>query len=354
MKKRNKKVEINWIEILSSFFVGVLLTLIICFIGMKEVERNNTSSLASATEKIQEATVTIESYNGTAVLSTGSGFVYKKKGSKAYILTNEHVLSGEDITVTNQDMEEAKAKVLGKDSNLDLAVIEIDKKYAEKVATLGDSTKTKIGDTIMVVGSPISKRYQGSVSSGILSGRDRIVQTLGGEEENTEWLMKVLQLDAAVNPGNSGGPVVNAKGEVIGICTMKLIKEEIEGMSFAIPIETAKKYLENLEKGKEVEWPELGISMVDVNATAKLLEEDIEIPSEITEGVVVLSTKKKSSADNKLKKGDILLEMDGIKITETPYVKYVLYQHSVGDKIKVKVIRNQKEKNITITLKKAS
>lgn len=359
MKKMNKKEKRELIIIISSFFIGCIVTLLIGTLIVPIFTKNKEtiyekSSLAPAIKKIQDATVTIETYNGNAILSTGSGFVYKTKGNKAYILTNQHVVDGKNIVVINKDDEETEGKVLGSDEYLDLAVVEIDKKYAPLVATLGDSTKTNIGDTIFVVGSPLSKRYQGSVTTGILSGRDRIVQTLLEEENTSEWLMKVLQLDAAVNPGNSGGPLLNAKGEVIGICTMKLIQNDIEGMAFAIPIETAKEYLEDLENGKEIEWPELGISMVNVTATAQLLNNNIEVPDNLIYGVVVLNTKEGSSADNKLKKGDIITEMDGVKVKDTSYIKYVLFQHQIGDKIKVKFLRNNKEKEVSITLKKSN
>lgn len=359
MKKMNKKDKREIIIVISSFFIGCIVTMLVgslvlpLFIKSKETiyEKN---SLAPSINKIQDAVVTIESYNGTAILSTGSGFVYKTSGKKAYILTNEHVIEGNNIIVINEKDEETTGKVLGKDEYLDLAVIEIDKKYALKVATLGESEKTSIGDTIFVIGSPVSKRYHGSISTGILSGKDRIVQTLVEEENTSEWLMRVLQFDASVNPGNSGGPLLNMNGEVIGICTMKLIREDIEGMAFAIPIEYALKNVEDLEKGKELEWPEIGISMVNVTSTAQLLNNNIEVPEYLIYGAVVLSTKENSSASKILKKGDIIIEMDGVKIKDTSYIKYVLFQHKVGDKIKVKILRNNKEKEVEITLRKTS
>lgn len=356
MKKMNKKEKRESRINISSFFIGCGATLIICILvvlclNKKEVEN---SSLKESIKKVEKSVVTIESYKGLALESTGTGFIYEKKGSSAYILTNEHVTVEDTVLVTNSKNEETKGKVLGKDAYLDIAVIEIDKKFAEGVATIKSSEKTEVGDTIFVVGSPVSKRYAGSVSAGILSGKNRIVQTLIEDDNTSEWLMNVLQFDASVNPGNSGGPLLNEKGEVIGICTMKLIQQEIEGMAFAIPIETAMKHVETLKEGKEITWPELGISMVDITNTQQLLNHNIDIDEDRIDGVVVLDTKENSSADKKLKKGDIILEIDGMNIKDTSYVKYSLFQHKVGDKIKIKIIRNHKEKEIKVILKNAS
>lgn len=356
--KMSKKEKREYLLIISSFLIGCLVTLLLTkiFAGPNIIQNKTKvyekNSLAASYEKIKDAVVTIETYNGDTPLSTGSGFVYKVD-KKAYILTNEHVIDGNRIVVITPDEEEVEGKLLGRDPYIDLAVIEIDKKYAKQVAILGDSSKSNIGDTIFVAGAPLSKRYAGSIASGIISGKERLVQTTIESEESMEWVMKVIQFDAPVNPGNSGGPLLNMNGEVIGITLMKLIQEDIEGMSFAIPIEYATSNIENLEKGKELVHPELGIAMVDVTNTTQLTNHDIEIPSR-TKGAVVLSVKDNSSASGKLKKGDIIISMDDTEIKDKSYVKFVLFQHKVGDKMKIKILRNNKEKEIQITLKRAS
>lgn len=353
-----RKEKREFFLMLSSFLMGSIITLLLMRLTQGNGLINKTkvyekNSLAASVDKVKDAVVHIETYSGTIALSNGSGFIYKVNNKKAYILTNEHVIDGNIIKITTSNDEVIEGKLLGKDAYIDLAVVEIDKKYAKQVAILGDSTKSNVGDTVFAVGSPVSNRYLGSVTSGILSGKDRVVQTMIEGTNSSEWLMKVLQFDASINPGNSGGPVLNAKGEVIGVVTMKLIKEDIEGMAFAVPMEDALKYIEDLEKGKEIEWPAIGITMTNATNTSELARigmEDLDLEN----GAVVLSVEKGSGADGVLKKKDIITEIDGLKVKDISYVKYAIFQHKVGEKIKLKITRDGKEKEVTITIKKST
>ena len=214
---KNKGNKLNIILIISSFFVGLLFAFLLMFLFLPKEKTNvyEKNSLASSVAKVKDAAVAIETYSGTALMSSGSGFIYKKGPLKAYIITNEHVIDGNQIKVYTSKDKELDAKLLGKDAHLDLAVIEIDAKDAPGVVSFGSSDDLKLGDTVFTVGSPISKRYLGSVASGILSGRDRVVKTeLEGADTST-WLMNVLQFDASLSPGNSGGALFNVNGEVV-------------------------------------------------------------------------------------------------------------------------------------------
>lgn len=357
MKKNNKTPKRQQTIIVISFILGAIMMLLvlesISILNNSTVLTKSSSkkSLNSAIEKVYDAAVYIETSTGQVKESTGSGFIYKKDKKYAYILTNEHVLEGDTIEITTSDDETIEGKLLGKDVYLDLAVIRIDKKYAKKTAIIGSSSKIKIGDPIFTIGSPLGEAYQGSVSSGIISGKDRMVQTtVGTTMSDNNWLMSVLQFDASINPGNSGGPLLNANGEVIGIVTMKLIKEEIEGMSFAIPIEDAIENVSKLEKGKEIKWPELGISMVNISGNYNTYS-DIEIPEKQKEGVIVLSVKSKSSAENaQLERGDIITKINGKRIKNTAYLKYELFKYKIGETIEVTYIRNSKESTTSVKL----
>lgn len=360
----------NGFLIAASFIIGAITTLAILRFTpvMSDVIGNNNTivtknetqvyekgSLAASVEKIYDAVVVIQSYDNGTLTSTGTGFIYKVDNEYAYLLTNEHVVSkAKTIKLTLSTDEEVDAKLLGKDEYLDLAVLRIEKKYAKLVANIGSSEKMNLGDTVFTVGSPVGYNYRGSVTSGVLSGKDRMVSISVSNSTNEDWVMRVLQLDASINPGNSGGPLLNINGEVVGICSMKLVDDNIEGMGFAIPIEYAMNHVESLEKGKKIEWPLLGIGMANVNDSGTLYRNNINLKTKLKEGVVVISIKEGTgAAKSELKIGDIITSIDGKKTKDIAYLRYELYQHKAGDTIEVGYERNGKEHKTKITLGKA-
>ncbi len=339
--------------ITSSFFIGSIITLAIIFsIYLSQVGKQiscQNNSIADAVEKVYDEVVSIETYDYSTKKSSGTGFVYQIKNQKAYILTNEHIIKGEDIRIITSKEEILEGNLLGKDAYLDLAIIEVKAKYFKKALTLGKSTETKLGDIVFTIGSPLGSDYRGSVTSGILSGKNRFVETMINDEE--KWGMRMLQIDASINPGNSGGPLMNQRGEVIGICTMKLIQNDIEGMSFAIPIEDAIKHMKELEKNNKKKISEIGIEMANINDSSILYSNDITIPEKIKEGVVILETKKESSAEKaKLKKGDIITIVNQTKIKNTTQLKYELYNYDVEDYITITYIRDGKQKHTKLKI----
>ena len=310
-------------------------------------------SLAASVDKVYNAVYTIQCYQGGQLASTGSGFVYKVDNNYGYILTNQHVVSGSSAVkvVPNDSTDEIEGKVLGGDEYLDLAVIRIEKKYVKDIAEIGSSEKLKLGDAIFTIGAPMGVDYKGSVTSGVLSGKDRMVSVSISNTTTNDWVMRVLQIDASINPGNSGGPLLNVNGEVIGVCSMKLVDNQIEGMGFAIPIEYAMNHIESLENGKKIEWPVLGIAMINVSDKSSLYRNNITVDKNITEGVVIASVSKGSAADKAgLEQGDVIIKIDDNKVTDSAYLRYQLYQHSAGETMKATIIRNGHEKTINIKL----
>ena len=325
--------------------------------GENVVTRNDTqiyekNSLAAAVDKVYDAVAMVSAYEQNSLISTGSAFVYKTDDKYGYLLTNYHVVSGADsVTVTMMDDTEAEAKVLGGDEYLDLAVLRVDKSNVSMVANIGNSEDMKLGDTVFTVGTPMGEEYRGTVTSGILSGKDRMVSVSVSNTSSNDWVMRVLQFDASINPGNSGGPLVNANGEVIGICSLKLVDDEIEGMGFAIPIEYAMNHIESLEKGEEIKWPVLGVSMVNVSDRTGLYRNQINIDRNITEGVVVIQAERGSgAADAGLTTGDVITKIDGKEVKDSAYLRYELYQHQAGDTIKITYIRDGKENTVDVKL----
>ena len=355
MKEKTK----NIITVILAFFIGIMGTLVVMkYIPQKQqqttqttqtVNITETNTLKSAIEKIYDAVTLVETYKNNNTISTGTGFVYKKDEKTGYIITNHHVIEGGDkykVLLTNG--EEIEATLLGSDEYSDIAVLSIPQESVIQVAQLGSSTSSEIGDTVFAVGSPLGKEYMGTVTKGILSGKDRTVTVT-----TTSQMIEVLQTDAAINPGNSGGPLVNINGEVIGVTSMKLVQSEIEGMGFAIPIEIVNSLLERLELGQKIERPLIGIEMTDVSNTYYLYRKGIIIPEEIESGVVITKTNDNNPAQKAgLEKGNIILSINDTQIEDTAHFKYLLYKYKVGDTIKIKYMRNNKIHETNLKLDK--
>ena len=301
---------------------------------IKDVTITDTG-IADAVEKVYDSVVTVKNYVRNRLYSTGSGFVFKIDNKYGYILTNYHVISGgNEVSVVFTNNKDEKATIVGYDEYSDIAVLAVDKSLVLATAQIGSSNDMRIGDTTFAVGTPVdSSVYSWSVTRGILSGKDRMVQV-------DNYVMSVLQTDTAINSGNSGGPLCNSNGEVIGITNMKLASSQIEGMGFAIPIEDAVKNAETIISGKKISRPYLGISIYDSNNYFNN-----------TSGVYVESVEKNGAAYNAgIKSGDKILKVNGVEIANTSYFRYQLYKYNIGDKIKITIERNGIEKTLTVTL----
>lgn len=315
---------------------------------------NETNSISSAVEKVYDAVVVVEVYNkNNELVSTGTGFVYKKLDNKAYLMTNNHVISGgETIKVLFTDGTELEANVKGSDTYSDIAVLTV--KDSDKIisATMGKSSKSKVGDTVFTVGSPEGSDYAGTVTKGILSAGERLVAVALENNQTSDYYMQVLQTDAAINPGNSGGPICNINGEVIGITNMKLVDDTVEGMGFAIPVEEALKVAEILENEGKITRPKLGVNIATINNKIELYyQSGILIPNDINEGIVIVSVEKDTPAEKAdLQKGDIIIKLEETKTNTLADFRYELYKHNPGDEIQVTYIREGKEETTTLTL----
>lgn len=301
---------------------------------IKDVTITDTG-IADAVEKVYDSVVTVKNYVRNQLYSTGSGFVFKIDDKYGYILTNYHVISGgNEVSVVFTNNKDEKVTIVGYDEYSDIAVLAVDKSLVLSTAQIGSSNDMRIGDTTFAVGTPVdSSVYSWSVTRGILSGKDRMVQV-------DNYVMSVLQTDTAINSGNSGGPLCNSNGEVIGITNMKLASSQIEGMGFAIPIEDAVKNAETIISGKKISRPYLGISIYDSNSYFNN-----------TSGVYVESVEKNGAADKAgIKSGDKILKVNGVEIANTSYFRYQLYKYNIGDKIKITIERNGIEKTLTVTL----
>ena len=277
--------------------------------------------------------------------ASGSGIIISDDG---YILTNNHIVAtsssesyyqvsdANKVTVTlYNDDTEYEAKIVGKDEQTDLAVIKIEKTGLSK-AEFADSDSIKVGEFAMAVGNPLG--MQSSITCGVVSAVNREVTDSDGKK------FTLIQTDAAINSGNSGGALVNGEGKVIGINTLKLSGTGIEGMGFAIPINSTTDITSQLIQYSKVKRPYIGISGVDlVEKTAKVYN--------LVVGVYVKSIEDFSAAEKAgVKVGDVIVEADGKKITSMNELNEIKNSHKIGDELKIKVNRNNKTEELTLTL----
>lgn len=362
MKENNKNFIVIVVAVLLSFVSGTVGAYLV-ITNVPSVSKNivenvskleyTETSIADSVEKVKNGVVVVMSYKNNTKISTGTGFVYKKVDNTSYIMTNNHVIDGADsVKLILDNGSTIDATIVGGETYSDIAVIKTDSNEITTVLETGDSSKTRVGDTVFTVGSPMGETYRGTVTKGTLSGKDRLVE-VSFSGNTSDYYMKVLQTDAAINPGNSGGPLLNINGEVIGVNSLKLVKDEIEGMGFAIPIEDALNYAQTLESGSSVERPFVGISMLDISDQYYLWQNGISVPENIDKGVAILEVVKDSPAQSAgLQKGDIIVKLKDKDISSLAEFRYELYKNKPNDKIKITYIRDGKENTTDLTLGK--
>ncbi len=363
-QQRNKNEGKYWLIAIVMFFLGAggLYILMYYFpepfvktVSEQVETRNvtiNDSGISEAVDKIYDAVVVVKTYRRSQLYATGTGFAYKKDGNVAYILTNNHVIEeGDSIFVEFSNGKLIETKVAGKDVYSDIAVLSVNSSDVSKLAEIGSSEEAKVGDTVFTVGAPLdADAYSGTVTRGIVSGKNRLVGVSLSNSSRDDMMMSVLQTDAAINSGNSGGPLVNANGQVIGITSLKLASTGVEGMGFAIPIETAMNFASKMEKGETIKRPKLGISMLDLSdAVMKYYPKFNNLST--TDGVYVEDVSASSVAEaGGMKKGDIITELAGKEVNSIATLRYLLFNQNVGDTIKIKVIRDNETKELELHL----
>ncbi len=277
-------------------------------------------------------------------LGSGSGVIITSDG---YIVTNNHVVEGgQNIRVCLQDGSEYEATLIGTDSYSDLAVIKIDA-TGLPAATLGTSSNMTVGDPVFAIGNPLGV-LSSSVSQGIISGLDRTINVDGHN-------MTLMQTDAAVNPGNSGGGLFNANGELIGIVNAKSYGLDVEGIGFAIPMDTAKSIIMDLiDLGYVTGRPYLGISMQDVAlrfGSGYSSNPFFSFGGNYVTGVQVVAVEEGSPAQNAgLQVNDVIVGLNDQEITGTSQLSALLYEYKVGDTVTISVLRGNETQQLSVTL----
>lgn len=293
--------------------------------------------------------------------SEGSGVIYKKDGDSAYVVTNNHVVAGSNsLEVILSNGKKMQASIVGTDSTTDLAVLKISSKNVSSVASFGNSNDIAAGQDVLAIGSPMGSEYANTVTKGIISAKKRTLKVSTGDDSSADsgnsTTTNVIQTDAAINSGNSGGPLINMAGQVIGINSMKLSSNgegsSVEGMGFAIPSNEVVQVINQLIKHGKVQRATLGISMINLsNVTSDSQKDVLKLPSSVNTGVVVMDVSSDSDAGNAgIKKYDVITKFGDSKIRSTGDLKSALYRYKVGQSVQVTYYRGGNQHTATVKL----
>lgn len=320
-------------------------------------------SLADMVEQVSGSIVGIVNYqqqqqrnpfggtgNGQSIpAGTGSGVIIQKEGDFAYIVTNNHVVEGASkLEVSLENGERAEAELVGADALSDLAVVRIDANLVDaEPLDFGDSDALRAGDSVVAIGNPLGLELSRSVTEGIVSATDRSINV---DTSAGEWEMNVIQTDAAINQGNSGGALVNMNGEVIGINSLKIGGSGVEGLGFAIPSNDVVPLVEEMMEAGHVERPYAGISMYDVAQIPRGYLEGL--PNDISHGVYIAGVDPEgAAAKGGIKEGDVITAIDGEEVEDGQALRRYLYSElEVGDQAVFTVYRDGKKTEIPVTL----
>jgi serine protease Do len=285
---------------------------------------------------------------------TGSGVIYKVEGDKAFIVTNHHVIQGADeVEIILSDESNVPAEIIGSDLFTDLAVISMDAQYAEKVMELGTSENVHVGEPAIAIGNPLGMHLSGSVTQGIISGKQRAIPQDFNGDGRADWQAEVIQTDAAINPGNSGGALLNLEGKLIGINSMKIAQSAVEGIGFAIPIDDAIPVMEELEQTGEVTRPFLGVEAYALTEVAEVeWERSLNLPKEVESGIYIRSVEPMSPAEQGgLQAYDVITELDGEQVSDIVDLRKHLYDKKVvGEDLEVTFYRDGEKQQTTVQL----
>ncbi|MGX0279211.1 S1C family serine protease [Staphylococcus cohnii] len=273
----------------------------------------------------------------------GSGVIYQKNNGSAYIVTNNHVIDGaSEIKVQLHNSKQVDAKLIGKDALTDIAVLKIDDTKGTKAIDFANSSKVKTGDSVFAMGNPLGLEFANSVTSGIISASERTIDTQTSAGANK---VNVLQTDAAINPGNSGGALVDLNGNLVGINSMKIANEQVEGIGFAIPSNEVKVTIKELVKNGKIDRPSIGIGLLNLSEIPN--EYKKQLNTDRKQGIYVA----KVYADSGLKEGDIITKIDDEKVKEDTELRSYLYEHKKpGDNVNLTIERKGKTQSIDVKL----
>ncbi|SFB30188.1 htrA-like peptidase. Serine peptidase. MEROPS family S01B [Lentibacillus halodurans] len=284
---------------------------------------------------------------------SGSGVIYKNTDGNAYVITNHHVIQGADtVEVVLSDDTRIEAEILGSDLFSDLAVLQMNGDQVKDTIEMGTSENIKVGEPAIAIGNPLGM-FLGSVTQGVISGTQRTIPQDFNQDGRADWQAEVIQTDAAINPGNSGGALINIDGQLIGINSMKINQEAVEGIGFAIPIDTARPIVDELEQTGQVTRPYMGVEIYSLEEVPQTeWSSTLNLPDEVEGGVYVWTVEPGTPADQAgLTRLDVITTVDGEEVMNMIDLRKILYQEKeVGDSLTVTFYRDGQQQEATFEL----
>jgi serine protease Do len=322
-----------------------------------DLSQQRSEKISAVAERLQPAIVSIFGYTEQTDMeledmqdySIGSGVVVRKLGDVVQIVTNYHVIQGaNDIEVMLINGERIKAKLLAEDPMSDLALIEVQSKLITQVAKYGDSDRLRVGETAIAIGNPLGLGNTPTITTGVISSLKRTVPVSLQNNEEYDWELDVIQTDAAVNEGNSGGALLNMRGELVGIISMKMLDVGVEGLAFAIPINQARPLIEQMMEHKKVKRPFIGIAMQDLQQFVGT--ENLQLPEGINHGVIVLEADGPAKKAG-LREEDVIVRLDSQEIHDSIDLRKYLYaEKEIGDRLTITFYRDGKKQTVSLRL----
>lgn len=347
-KSKRKKVDFDdaglkkkLIIFLIFMFIGFVIYYVI---GALSSDKDNYF------DDVKDATVSITSYDSkNQVIKNGSGVIYKKDSYNGYIVTSYYTIRNAKSFKVKLSNDVIDASLLGGDKYLNIAVLSIDKDYVTSIAQFGNSNKVKLSDTLYAVGRPVNNNRNLLVTKGFLSNKDFIDVKV----DKQNYAMNVLKTNTSVSKGDSGAPLCNKKGLVVGIVFSKLSGKNV---TYAMPINDIKENLYMFEKGNHINRPYIGVTVFNIDNVGLISKYKLndKIDSSLNEGVVVAGVKGSSNAYSTIRRGDVIVKVGNEKINNIAKFRYELFKYSVGDSVKITINRDGFKDTVSVVLGEAN
>lgn len=311
-----------------------------------------TTDITEVVAKCESKVVTINTYNDDVLYKQASGIVYENNNNDVLIVTNNHVINNSEvIKVCFDNGYELEASVIGSDVTSDVAILSVKTDFNVIPFTKGNSSILKKGEYVIAIGSPLGKDYAGSISFGVVSANDVVIGIDENNDNIDDYQLVLIQTDASMNAGNSGGALVNISGELMGLNTLGLDGNNVKNMNFAIPVNELNQIVNQLKENGSVQRVYLGVNGVSVSDLEVYQKSFYDINIETNQGYLVKEVDENSPAYKAgILAGDIIIRIDGNSINSFNDLREALYKYNAHDTIHISYLRNNEQQSVAVVL----